>query len=350
MVRTQDGKDGLLFYLCPADTRPFTFCCQITAKCSVCEELESPKTRPLKALENVLSHQNDGQGKLQKTNSTKLISVLEKKCKTLESKTKELEQELNRQIELAKKSKTKYGGVYDEVFILQKKLTYAQMELQNQEFFKSKAQEFEDDCNNWKLKAQELERQLNERIEMVKISNANPFKPEDIDLLWTMRKEAQLTDFCLLVNDQRIEVHKPIIALKSHFFSNYFNAEPTNSEYAINDLSFEVVNKMIEFVYQGNIDNFEDYASDLYVAAWKFEVSSLKKKCVEFLKSRIAKENVADVLVLAAQHDDEDLIAFTIQFADDNGGRSQLFLMIAIHQLLQSNFSLYVKIAEILRF
>ncbi|KAI6170280.1 hypothetical protein M3Y98_01223300 [Aphelenchoides besseyi] len=216
---------------------------------------------------------------------------------------------------------------------------------------------FEDECNNWKLKAQELERQLDERTEMVKLSNSCSFKSEDIDLLWKMRKEAQLTDFRLLIDDQKIEcdaahfqVHKPIIALKSHFFADYFNANPTNSEYAIDALSFEVVDKMIEFVYQGNIGDFESYASDLYVAAWKFEVSSLKKKCVEFLKSRIAKENVADVLVLAAQHDDEDLIAFTIQFAEENGGRSQLFLMTTIHQLLQSNFSLYVKIAEILRF
>ncbi|GFT84280.1 TD and POZ domain-containing protein 3 [Trichonephila clavipes] len=84
-----------------------------------------------------------------------------------------------------------------------------------------------------------------------------------------------------------------------------------NSEYVyIEDLDDDTVQRMLLYIYTATVPDLQwDTACDLYTAADKYEILSLKSKCSSFLKDNLSQGNACNLLILADEHQDQDLIS-----------------------------------------
>ncbi|KFM61035.1 Speckle-type POZ protein B, partial [Stegodyphus mimosarum] len=93
-----------------------------------------------------------------------------------------------------------------------------------------------------------------------------------------------------------------------------------NSSIKIPDGDSMVINRMLRFLYSGNLDLFRGNVvqttnvMELYAAADKYDIPALKKKCTFYLKSNLYVQNLCQVLELADAHSDGDLSNIVFEF------------------------------------
>ncbi|GBM81403.1 hypothetical protein AVEN_241794-1 [Araneus ventricosus] len=84
--------------------------------------------------------------------------------------------------------------------------------------------------------------------------------------------------------------------------------EKTNKCVDIDDLDADTVRRMLLFMYTDTLDDLQyESAKNLYFAAVKYNIVSLKHRCSNFLKQNILLTNCCDILFLADKNQDEDL-------------------------------------------
>jgi len=76
----------------------------------------------------------------------------------------------------------------------------------------------------------------------------------------------------------------------------------------------EVIEALIHWVYQINVDNMEEIAMELYQVADKYEISPLKKKCIKAMAKSLSTENIAPCLILAYKFREEKFKQHTLNF------------------------------------
>ncbi|KAI6170211.1 Speckle-type POZ protein-like protein [Aphelenchoides besseyi] len=165
------------------------------------------------------------------------------------------------------------------------------------------------------------------------------------NLLWQMRIDRKLTDFHFYVEN----AHKNILALKSEFFADLFDADPNVFDYTIDEVSGIAVDAMLEFIYLGHGHKLEDYVDEVYLLAVKFSIPNLKKQCEDILRSKIATINAPEYLVLALQDDNLPVVDFVLRVVNENGGKRQLLGTNPILNILQRDPALYSKIVDLIR-
>ncbi|KAI6239748.1 Speckle-type POZ protein A-like protein [Aphelenchoides fujianensis] len=168
---------------------------------------------------------------------------------------------------------------------------------------------------------------------------------------WAMRgaDPPYVTDFRLVVDGVEIPVHRLNLALKSASFFELFQAEPCRTQLTIDRISQKTVERMLHFVYRGRLEGLEEDAPELYAAAQRFQIDSLLTECTNSLKASITADNAADLLVLAARQDDPPLAAFTLDFAEVNGGKLRLLIAAPVLRLLPKEMVVYEKIVCMLK-
>lgn len=109
--------------------------------------------------------------------------------------------------------------------------------------------------------------------------------------------EELFTDFQLETNDGEVlKAHKVILAARSPvFFSMLSNdlEEARTGSVKILDFNRQIMKEVLRFVYQNEVENVDDIASDLIFAAEKYQLEQLKELCV---KSLIATTTATNVL------------------------------------------------------
>ncbi|KAI6171249.1 Speckle-type POZ protein-like isoform X1 [Aphelenchoides fujianensis] len=203
-----------------------------------------------------------------------------------------------------------------------------------------------------KTASEALEKENEELRALLADSQQNGGQSEDDRVpaaMSAMRKSAFLTDFLLLVDGVGIPVHRPALALKSAFFESLFRSQPAVAEYPVEGIGREIVERMIDFCYCSQLPELEKDAPELYAAAHRFQVASLLDACTETMKAGITPDNAANVLVLAARHNDEQLAAFAVDYAEGNGGKFRLLVADSILSLLPAELEVYKKIVRLLK-
>ncbi|KAI6239749.1 Kelch-like protein diablo [Aphelenchoides fujianensis] len=155
--------------------------------------------------------------------------------------------------------------------------------------------------------------------------------PADVRLpaaFGAMRAAGFLTDFRLVVDGEKILVHRPVLAQKSAFFDSLFRSQPTVAEYAVEGIGREIVERLVDFVYGRRLLGLKKGAHELYAAARRFQIGSLLDECSRVLKAGISSENAVALLALAARHDDHELAAAVVEFVEANGGKFRLLAAI----------------------
>ncbi|GIX70235.1 TD and POZ domain-containing protein 1 [Caerostris extrusa] len=129
--------------------------------------------------------------------------------------------------------------------------------------------------------------------------------------LMSMYDDAILSDMELRTWTKTFRVHKNILSARSPVFRAMFQADMKENamKYVeITDLDDETLDKMLLYFYNGifEVHHWES-ASELYQAANKYQILTLKRLCSEFLASWICATNACKILMLADMHEDEEL-------------------------------------------
>ncbi|XP_064458386.1 speckle-type POZ protein B-like [Ornithodoros turicata] len=117
--------------------------------------------------------------------------------------------------------------------------------------------------------------------------------------LWECRDFSDLT---VVADGKKFEVHKAILATRSPVFNAMFKSnmkEMREGEVHLEDMSAEVLQEMLSFIYTNMVSNIGSMAADLLHAADKYDLKKLKSMCEEELCSNLSVETVADTLRVA---------------------------------------------------
>ncbi|XP_015915380.1 speckle-type POZ protein B [Parasteatoda tepidariorum] len=119
------------------------------------------------------------------------------------------------------------------------------------------------------------------------------------------------TDIAIHVDGVSMKAHKMILRARSPVFEKMFDhdtSEAIKNEIDVKDIRASIMKELLTFLYAGTIENHDfDDACDLYYAADKYEVLSLRNACAKDLLRHLQVNNACQLLILATNHGDESL-------------------------------------------
>ncbi|GFV22099.1 TD and POZ domain-containing protein 5 [Trichonephila clavipes] len=131
---------------------------------------------------------------------------------------------------------------------------------------------------------------------------------ENLEALY---KENLLCDTKLKTKTGSFPAHKSILSARSPVFKAMFthDMKEKNSECVnIDDLDDDTIQRMLLYIYTAKLQDLQwDSACNLYVAADKYEILSLKSECFSFLKDSLTQDNACNFLIFANKHLGENL-------------------------------------------
>lgn len=120
------------------------------------------------------------------------------------------------------------------------------------------------------------------------------------------------------VDGEFYPVHRNLLCSYSPVFSAMFSHDTLENRQNIihvSDVRKEVIGEMLKFLYTGCTSALSPIMNmELYAAADKYAISTLKERCSKFLSSALNRELVLDILALAHQHADDKLKNTAIEF------------------------------------
>lgn len=142
------------------------------------------------------------------------------------------------------------------------------------------------------------------------------------EALFDLYQNKKFCDVTIQTKNSSFPVHKNVLCARSLVFSAMFDAdlkERRSGIIEILDLTDDTIQRMLMFMYSDTVKDLEwDSAMKLYFAANKYDIVHLRNQCAMFLKSNMNVSNVTDILVLADQHQDEDLKSASYDFILEN--------------------------------
>ncbi|KAJ8672882.1 hypothetical protein QAD02_004143 [Eretmocerus hayati] len=165
----------------------------------------------------------------------------------------------------------------------------------------------------------------------------------------SMMENGKLSDVDLVMGEQVIRAHKVVLAFRSPVFMAMFEnkmQETLLNEVDIPDISFDVMQKLVTYIYTDKVENIEDTAEDLLAAAEKYQVEGLKYFCSEFLISKIKLENVIATSILGdlyhANYLKEQSLNFIIQQIENLEKMEGFHDLAASHPLLLKEILVHI--------
>ncbi|XP_035210636.1 speckle-type POZ protein B-like [Stegodyphus dumicola] len=97
-----------------------------------------------------------------------------------------------------------------------------------------------------------------------------------------------------------------------------FQSESAETSITISDMNAITTLTLLIFLYSGDLAEYtDDYiAKQVYDAATKYEMSTLKTKCISYLHSNMTKENVSGILLFADEKNETELYQNALKFLD----------------------------------
>ncbi|GFY53128.1 hypothetical protein TNIN_190631 [Trichonephila inaurata madagascariensis] len=108
-------------------------------------------------------------------------------------------------------------------------------------------------------------------------------------------KEDLLCDVNLKTKTRSFPAHRSILSARSRVFKAMFthDMKEKNSEYVnVEDLNDDTVQRLLHYIYTATLLDLKwDSAANLYAAADKYEILSLKSECSSFFKDKLFHDN-----------------------------------------------------------
>ncbi|GBN57041.1 TD and POZ domain-containing protein 4 [Araneus ventricosus] len=129
--------------------------------------------------------------------------------------------------------------------------------------------------------------------------------------LMSLYKEQSLCDMKLQTKTNIFPVHTVILGARSPVFRAMFSSEMKEKISGcvdVSDLDDETVRRLLLYFYTDKLEDLKwNVTIQLYKAADKYSVISLKERCSLFLNRNLHVENACEALILSDLHEDKDL-------------------------------------------
>lgn len=126
------------------------------------------------------------------------------------------------------------------------------------------------------------------------------------------------TDVLIEGNDGvKIRAHRLILSIRSKVFRAMFEhdtKEKAENKIQVKDIEGSVLKEMINFIYSDKVENIEEYAHVLLIAADKYDLIRLKRLCEMYLAKNIDLENSCNILMLADMFNCNELKEKVLEF------------------------------------
>ncbi|XP_054720869.1 speckle-type POZ protein-like [Uloborus diversus] len=133
--------------------------------------------------------------------------------------------------------------------------------------------------------------------------------PELAENIGTFLANPRFSDVNLKIGEEVLQAHKVILACRSKAFDAMFKSEVQDCIVVeLPEVKLSTAKEMLQYIYTGKIEDLSmDRATDLYVAADRYDLQELKGWCRDFILQHISANDVGKVAILADLHCDEKL-------------------------------------------
>ncbi|XP_057299757.1 kelch-like protein 18 [Hydractinia symbiolongicarpus] len=123
-----------------------------------------------------------------------------------------------------------------------------------------------------------------------------------------LREANILCDVTICVEGKTFPAHRAILAASSPYFKALFSSSLTETDreskpVVLTDISADCVEKLLLYIYTGEIELTKDNIKSIIAAANYLLISSLKDRCTKFLKKMLTPANCLSIESTAEQYD-----------------------------------------------
>ncbi|XP_026814200.1 kelch-like protein 3 [Rhopalosiphum maidis] len=138
-----------------------------------------------------------------------------------------------------------------------------------------------------------------------------------------MRLDESTMDVSLVVNNQKLNAHKTVLASNSDYFDRMFDSYfkerfQDKIEINITDVSFDILSTLVQFFYTSEIYITENNVQDLLISSSIFLLDEVQNACVNYIKKIIDTENCIDMKDLANTLGLNDLYSLCMTYIINN--------------------------------
>ncbi|KAJ0061198.1 hypothetical protein NL108_013322 [Boleophthalmus pectinirostris] len=201
--------------------------------------------------------------------------------------------------------------------------------------------------------------QMLRTVGMGKYEFSDPGHPKEmLKELNQQRRSKEFTDLKIIVEGKEFEVHQNVLASCSLYFKDLVKRSSGETrrgdtlELNMSNITAEVLEQLLEFVYTGSLVIDSANAKTLLEAANKFQFNTFCKVCVSFLEKQLTAGNCLGVLAMAEAMSCTELHnmakAFALQNFPEVAGQEEI-LSVSKEDLVSylSNDSLNTKAEEL---
>ena len=136
-----------------------------------------------------------------------------------------------------------------------------------------------------------------------------------------MRKNGELCDVVLTVDEKEIRAHKVVLAACSSYFLPMFIgefAEPDGIPIVIEEVEEDALIALVDFAYTSKIKITHRNVYSLFEAADILQFQGVKNACFKFFKSQMNKSNCIRTWLFADCHNCTELIEASLKYIECN--------------------------------
>lgn len=126
------------------------------------------------------------------------------------------------------------------------------------------------------------------------------------------------SDVTIQVGDQKYPVHRIILRSRSPVFRAMLKhdmMEKMRGVVDIPDCDPQIFRDFLMYLYAGKLDNMsQDNVFELYRISDKYDVKELKTDCVDFMLGNLTVDGIGDVISLASNHCESQLLSRATEF------------------------------------
>ena len=122
-----------------------------------------------------------------------------------------------------------------------------------------------------------------------------------LDNFEKLLKDSRFSDIKIVVGTQTFSAHKCILAAQSHYFAAMFESnmkEVKEGEVHITDISANIMEEILRFIYTGKISVEQTRMTDLLIVADMYGLDELITICEEEIISNMSLENIENILTV----------------------------------------------------
>lgn len=167
--------------------------------------------------------------------------------------------------------------------------------------------------------------------------------------LGNLFENGQFSDFTINVKDREFKIHKAILAARSPVFASMLQhdfKEKQDNTVDLSDYDPDVFEDFLGYLYSGNSERIStENVAELYEAAEKYDIPTLKEECRCFMKGNISDDSFCDIISLAITYEDKDLLDHATKYFIEN--TEKILLTVQWQKFLKENTvpgnELYIK-------